>query len=184
MTIISTIDRAGEYDAIATAKPGEPLFPLQGGDQFAPECVLLWARRAREHADVLAAEAEGTRSKRKADKLREQVDHLRRKATSAEEVAWAMQEYQRDEQAPEQTAATSYSGAEHDVERDQIASLSGICDRIYNSIAELTDAADALGKVPEQNFGARAIRTVIVPTLNDIVATVEPRRHLPQREAA
>ena len=184
MTIISTIDRAGEYDAIATAKPGEPLFPLQGGDQFAPECVLLWARRAREHADVLAAEAEGTRSKRKADKLRAQVEHLRRKATSAEEVAWAMQEYQRGELAAVETAPKSYGGVEHDAERDSIATLSGICDRIYNSVAELTDAAEALGKLPEHEFGGRSIATVIVPTLNDIVATVEPRRHLQRERAA
>lgn len=82
--IISTKDQVGTYDAIETAKPGEPLFPLQGGDPLAPFCVMVWAWKARKLARTLPED----------DKRR---DKLLRKASAAEEVAWAMKDYQAGE---------------------------------------------------------------------------------------
>jgi hypothetical protein len=44
----ATRDRLGEYDAIETAKPGEPLFPIQGGDPFGPATVQFWVDLCRK----------------------------------------------------------------------------------------------------------------------------------------
>lgn len=184
MAIASTAERAGEYDAIETLKPGEPVFPLQGGDPHAPACVMHWAGLERAAAQKLVDQAATEKSKRKREKLLAEAKRLRGKANNAEEVAWEMQEYQRGEQAAADAAPKSYGGVEHDAERDLIAILSSICDHIYNSVAEMTDAADALDKIPDYALCSRAINTIVVPTLNNIVANVEPRRHLQREQTA
>lgn len=100
--IIATKDQVGTYDAIETAKPGEPLFPLQGGDPVAPDTVLFWAEQTRAFALTLSED-----DKRRAKLLR--------KATDAEAVAWAMRDYQAGEaQDPAEAMASvvdSYTGA-------------------------------------------------------------------------
>lgn len=178
MTLVSTPERAGEYDAIETAKPGEPLFPLQGGDRFAPECVTLWAQRARERAVALTAEAAGERSKRKADRLTTEAEKLMRKATAAEEVAWAMQEYQRGDVA----APVAEVDDGDETQRGEIAALSAICDRIYNSEAELTDAADALTRIGGHDVATIKLRDAAIAA-GQAVRAAEPRRHLQGRSA-
>ena len=59
--IPTTRERSGTYDAIATAKPGEPLFPIQGGDPHGPATVEFWAdlerRSARAEANAERAAA-------------------------------------------------------------------------------------------------------------------------------
>lgn len=82
--IISTKDQIGSYDAIETLKPGEPVFPLQGGDPLAPLCVMIWAWKARRLARTMD-EAEQAKD----------IARLLRKASAAEEVAWAMRDYQK-----------------------------------------------------------------------------------------
>lgn len=82
--IIATKDRPGSYDAIETAKLGEPLFPIQGGDPFGPATVLHWVELCR--AAGLAETDEKI------------AKHLLQKATQAEMVAWAMQAYQKGEE--------------------------------------------------------------------------------------
>lgn len=183
MTVASTIDRAGDYDALATAKSGEPLFPLQGGDPFAWPSVMHWVGLARAEAQRLMDQAAAERSKRKRDKLIAEAKRLRQKANNAEEVAWEMQEYLRGETADEpETVKASYSGNDADPERKKLAALVGAADRIYNSIAELTDAADMVAtNSPEHESQADALR-LFVDSLKDVVAGIEPRRHLPRRD--
>lgn len=176
MTEISTRERAGEYDAIATAKPGEPLFPLQGGDRFAPKCIYLWAEQARTYAlkELPAGEDR---------------DNLLSKATAAEGVAEAMQDYRLgliDEaiasgDKAEIAAVKSSSGHQPDPERARIAALSGIADRIYNSLAELSDAADALSKMGGFAAAEMYIRDAVIAASKG-VTLVEPRRHLPRAD--
>jgi hypothetical protein len=84
-------------DAYPTAKPDEPTFTLQGGDPFAPPCVLEWAKKARLFALTLDED-----DPRRADLL------LR--ATSAEEVAWEMLAYQRGEEADSNVGAAMAQG--------------------------------------------------------------------------
>ena len=47
---MSTKDEPGPLDGLLTAKPGEPIFTLQGGDPLAAPLVREWARQARERA--------------------------------------------------------------------------------------------------------------------------------------
>ena len=178
MTLVSTPERAGEYDAIETAQPGEPLFPLQGGDPFAPDCVLLWAQRARQASIDLFALAAAEPSKRKAEKLIAEGEKLSRKATAAEEVAWAMQEYQRGDLA----APVVDDDDGDDAHRSEIAALSAICDRIYNSEAELTEAADALHKIGGHDVATSKLRDAAI-SAGQAVRAAEPRRHLQGRAA-
>lgn len=178
MTLVSTPERAGEYDAIETAKPGEPLFSLQGGDRFAPECVSLWAQRARQSAVDCFALAASEPSKRKADKLIAEGEKLARKATAAEEVVWAMQEYQRGDIAV--PVVDSDDG--DDVQRSEIAATSALCDRIYNSEAELTEAADALHRIGGHAVAESKLRDAAI-CAGQAVRAVEPRRHLQGRAA-
>lgn len=102
-TIVSTKDQVGTYDAIETLKPGEPVFPLQGGDPLGPICVMFWAWKARKLARTLDP-----------DKDAKEIDRLLRKASAAEDVAWAMKDYQSGEgggqiaDVPEPTAG--YTG--------------------------------------------------------------------------
>lgn len=171
MTEVATKDRAGEYDAIETLKPGEPVFPLQGGDPFAAKCVVLWAQLAREHAlSELDGEARAA---------------LLDKATSAENVAWAMDEYRRGEVAAPvaaEDAPKAYSGVARDPERDAIALRSAACDRIYDGVAQLSDAADAV-KAMGGFFDAETMLRDAVTFAGVAVRDVEPRKHL-KKEAA
>lgn len=79
----ATKDRIGVYDAIETAKPDEIIFPVQAGDPFGPPTVMHWVYLAR-----IAGMAETDPKK---------AEHLLKKASDAEQVAWAMMAYQRGE---------------------------------------------------------------------------------------
>lgn len=158
--IISTKDEVGTYDAIETAKPGEPLFPLQGGDPLAPDCVLFWASEARKLA--LTTDDEKARAK------------LLHKASGAEEVAWAMREYQRAELAgshPEpETPTLSYGGATIEKPGDWLAGIVAGVRHLSDGIAALDDAAAFLP--PDQ----AAALLAAVDQIKDIAARYKPRR--------
>lgn len=179
MTLVSTKDRAGEYDAIATAKAAEPLFPLQGGDPFAIRCVELWVSLAREEAMRLLGAATDEHSKRKSEKMAAEADRLTRKATAAEEVIWSMQEYQRGEDV---MPVTEPENADQP-DRSAIAIMSGICDRLYNSQAELTEAADALIAYDPNALIAQTLVRDAAISAGRAVQMIEPRRHLQRRAA-
>jgi hypothetical protein len=160
--VVSTRDRAGTFDAIETAKPGEPIFTLQGGDPHAPPTILHWARLAREAAIGI-------------DK-REDAERLLRKASVAETVAWAMQDYQRGEvDAPP-------AGAEEPEETPtgEAADFARLCDRLYNAVAEVGAVAEALEATHTHLVAAAMVRRAM-SDLGDAAADFEPRRHL-QRE--
>ena len=61
MTEVSTRERAGAYDALETAKEGEPIFVMQGGDALSPPTILHYAgmlrRDAMSEPDRATAEA-------------------------------------------------------------------------------------------------------------------------------
>jgi len=85
--IVSTKDTPGAFDAFETAKPGEPIFTLQGGDPLAPDLVLAWAKMARGIGMILQDSATTEQE------MREAEEYLI-KASSAEHIAWSMAEYQ------------------------------------------------------------------------------------------
>ncbi len=160
--IISTKERVGEYDAIATAKPDEPLFPLQGGDPFAIACIMLWADQARRAG---LAERNAT------------VAHkLLTKASQAEFVAWAFSDYQAGRGAE---AAAEQKRYESEDVTDRNVILARAADRLHNALADAVMVAEKLEGLDE------AILTVLsarirdaADTLKDVAMTIEPRRHM------
>lgn len=152
---ISTKDKPGDYDAIETAKPGEPLFPIQGGDPFGPPTVLHWAKLAREAGEASDDERES--------------DRLLRKATSAEQVAWAMQEYQRGEQEVVAERANYTDAAPADANKWR-AGLIGGTKHLHEAAYHFTNAAEYL---PADQ--AAAIR-VVVENIKKIASDYEPKR--------
>lgn len=158
--VISTKDRPGDFDALETAKDGEPIFVLQGGDPHAPPTVGHWASLFRA-----AALLEPNDEKREA---------MLRKATNAEAVAWAMQEYQRGYQ-PDQTVADDLAAVHADDEKTLLARLA---DRLYNALSEANDVAEALTRNTGVDVGIPLQIEKAVNVLKDAAAGFEPRRHL------
>lgn len=163
---ISTKDKPGDYDAIETAKPDEPLFAIQGGDPLGPKTVLFWASEARK----AAGEIEN-------DKERER---LLRKATMAEDVAWAMQEYQR---GIEPVAGVRSSYADESVTlpgdpteriKSRAAMIAGV-GRLHNAIGIAKDVEETLTKM-EQHPQAQAIILSGIDYLKAAADEIEPRR--------
>jgi hypothetical protein len=156
--IISTKDRPGEYDALETAKEGEPIFVLQGGDPLSSPTIHHWVALYRAQAAK-----EENREKREA---------MLRKATAAETVAWAMDEYRRGELAAGRT-----EDRDHGLDgSERSAILARGADRVYNAIAELTDLAAVLFQQDEA--AAADLLEASVRSLKVAVEEFEPRRHL------
>jgi hypothetical protein len=161
--VVSTKDRPGTFDALETAKPGEPIFTLQGGDPFTPPTILYWCELAR--ADAL-------KIRKKADR-----EARLRKISVAEQIAWAMQEYQRGEVDHTEAARATYNDSDQLPDSDATTFLARAADRLYNAAGEASRMADqraARGMPPR---AVSAIRKAIV-VLNGATACIEPRRHL------
>lgn len=124
---VSTKDQVGDYDAVETAKPGEPIFTLQGGDPIGPATVLFWADEARK----LARRSEDEKV----------ADKLLRKAYAAEQVAWAMQDYQRGGSEDEAAPRESISGGAIPEEQRWKAGLTAGCKHLGEAAYHFTEAA-------------------------------------------
>lgn len=164
--MIATKERLGAYDAIETAKPHEPLFAVQGGDPFGPATVLHWASLAR------AAGMEETDAKAST--------RLLRKASDAEQVAWAMMAYQRGEVAVEgkrayYNDAPSFDDSDHDRAVRQ-ARIKG-ADRINDMVARGTEIAGTLAALDACPDDVPRLRAAI-ETLRSVATFVEPRREM------
>lgn len=154
--IVSTGARAGEYDAMVTAKPNEPVLTLQGGDPFAAPTVLFWVSLAR--AAGMAADKP------------EDAEKLLRKASSAELVAWAMMAYLKGEKIEEEAAHVE------EIDKTELTiALVQTVRRIHNAVGEIADAADALGKLRVFAEVEVALREMIEP-LKLQADTIEPRQ--------
>lgn len=170
--IASTKDRPGSYDAIETAKPGEPLFPIQGGDPFAVPTVLFWVDQCRK-----AGMHEEDPKK---------AEHLLTKARDAEMVAWQMKDYQRgitEAQAkdPKPDARPTYGGWTDQADAETLARRTEREGRIaaagksHNAIAMATEVADTLAKLrccPE----AEVMMREAIEKMREAARDIEPRR--------
>lgn len=159
--IIATKDQIGSYDAIESLKPGEPVFPLQGGDPLAPFCTMVWAWKARKLARSLPED----------DKRREK---LLRKASMAEEVAWAMKDYQNGEGGASVADAVdppkTYSGIVAEKTGDWLPGIVAGVRHMAEAAASFSDAADHL---PDDQ--ANALRGVVA-AINATAAKYQPKR--------
>jgi hypothetical protein len=107
---VSTKDHPGAYDALETAKEGEPIFVVQGGDPRGPGTVQFWAEYARacsravlRGAKVVVGQTpfdlvDGPEDYQPSQADQREAERLLLKATNAEQVSWAMQAYQRGEE--------------------------------------------------------------------------------------
>lgn len=161
--IVSTRERPGSYDAIETAKPGEPLFPIQGGDPLGPRVVQFWADEQRKQALECADQ--------------KQRDSMLKKATQAEQVGWAMTAYQKGEKEIEGKPAR-YNDQEE--ERDEATRtarailIKGV-GQLHNSLAIAADVADELAKLRTHADAEITIREAIA-LLKRAALEIEPRR--------
>jgi hypothetical protein len=161
--IVSTGARAGEYDAMVTAKADEPVLTLQGGDPFAAPTVLYWVSLAR---------AAGMASDKPED-----AEKLLRKASSAELVAWAMISYFKGEQSEQDAVHVE------EVDKTELTiALVQTVRRIHNAVGEIVEAADALAKLREFPEVEVALRQMVEP-LKCQADTIEPRQ-LMRRDAS
>lgn len=167
----ATKELLGSYDAIETLKPGEPVFPVQGGDPFGPRTVMFWAGECRTAG--LAAEDP------------KEAERLLRKASDAELVAWDMQAYQRgqkpaadgDRPAP----APAYTGWVDEADDDEVAARQrregriACAGRLHNAIAITNDVAETLARLrvcPE----AEVLVREAFDKLREAARDIEPRR--------
>jgi hypothetical protein len=162
--ILTTKERPGSYDAIATAKPDEPLFPIQGGDPFGPQTVLYWAQLARAGA---MKEIDPNKASR-----------LFRKATEAELVAWSMLEYQRGHAQPEARRARyndDQPAKEETAARTEREALIKGADKLQSLLSEALGVAETLAQFrthPEQEVKIRDAAAM----LREAALEIEPRR--------
>nr|WP_047169709.1 NaeI family type II restriction endonuclease [Sphingomonas sp. Y57] len=163
--LVSTKDRPGEYDAFETAKPGEPIFTLQGGDPLAPPTILHWADLARGVA--------------RQETKQERADALFKKAANAELVAWAMAEYQRGDDYEAQQQARAADEAAMTVEANVV--LARGVDRLHNAIAEALELADnpAMDRFVKERGRLRSAAEM----LRGVARVIEPRRHMREQSA-
>lgn len=189
---LSTKDRPGDYDAIETAKPGEPLFPLQGGDPLAPATVQFWAdyARARSRACLVGAKVVPHSTFDLTDERpgyepsgadQREAQRLLRKATQAEEVSWAFTAYQRNEVEPTGGRATynEDSGVDLSAEAqalvDERKARITMAGQLNNALSIAFEVAEGLSKRRILSTADMKIREA-VEMLKDAARDVEPRR--------
>lgn len=136
MGLINTLERPGEFDAMAHLRPDEPYFLLVGRDRSAPPLVYEWADKRRRK--TLAEFEAGAITL-------EQRDMELRKCTEAESIASDMIAYKNgwEAQAAIQTKPTAYTGHELPAEtlmRDKLQSQTArAISALHNAIGEVTD---------------------------------------------
>lgn len=166
--IVSTKERAGLFDGLVSAKPGEIIFVLQGLDPCAPPTIMQWACLTRERAFD--------------EPKKKKAQRLLRKATAAEEVAWAMQAQQRGE-VPIAGVPSSYNdhGGQTDADRERHQMLVHGVTRLHNSVAESNDFAEALAAAGLHPDDVEKIRQAVA-LLKDAADNIEPRHQLRRKD--
>lgn len=176
---ISTREKPGDYDAFETAKPGEPIFVLQGGDPLGPLCVIVWAWKARKLAREMDEQGHA-----------EEADRLRKKANSAEQVAWEMRDYQRGESAVpgeratyvEQHAPASAQGTTRTEIRRQLIGGVHVLNNALGTSNDFRERLAALDAEAVASAGASDAPAALgmiaqaVELLRGASAKIEPRR--------
>ena len=176
--IVSTKEKPGDYDAIETAKPGEPIFTLQGGDPFAPNTIDRWVRLARRAALKMPEDS--------ADRIK-----LLRKATVAEQVAWKFRDYREGNHQEE-------AQKEVDVKSDPFADDSHVqlvraSQRLNNAVGEgvlIIEYLEGLSRddrLPEDEQARFADEANVlregVEILRQSAISLEPRRQFQDRKS-
>lgn len=186
--IVSTRETAGEFDGLETAKPGEPIFVVQGGDPLAPPTVQFWADRARDCArEIMAGKhagfepGPGREQYEPTEADHREAERLLRKATNAEEVSWAMAAYQRNEVEPTGNRAKYNEDAGPDLTAEALArestrkALVTMAGQLHNSLAIAEGVRESLVKL-DLHPDVAAVIMRAVEDLRLAADALEPRR--------
>lgn len=181
---IPTKQEPGPFDGFESLKPGEPVFPLQGGDPLSAPLVQLWASCARVRAgsgtpDILTApfaKLAGIAAREQAGAHKREELLLR--ATEAEAISWEMDAYRKGEKVVERTTE-SYSGYVQSQESKDAAkrtrSLYDLAQNLEEAkyhANETRMALEALGEFPD----AAATLARLVGELDGVASAIRPKR--------
>jgi hypothetical protein len=163
-------------DAYVSAEPNEPVFTLQGGDVLGAPLVIMWARLARALCglgfepiatyDWLDSIVKNHQVEKDEDK-----ENLLRRATEAEQVAWAMGNYRKGHNVEAADAQPVLVELKLDLHDYRIY----CANRLSNAFSEMNDMIEQLDKLGLED------EDVIPSIKNEIVALrmlfnkVEPR---------
>lgn len=174
MGLINTLERPGEFDALANLRPDEPYFLLIGRDRSAPPLIYEWADKRRRK--TLAEFDAGTITL-------EQRDMELRKCTEAESIASDMISYknQWETEASEPSAPTSYTGHQLPAEtlmRDKLQSTTArAVSALHNAIGEVTALAQLMNEATLAGHGEHDPHEaqVIVGKMRDAAERLTPK---------
>lgn len=162
----STKAEPGPFDGMERAAPDEPVFTLRAKDVLAPDLIHTWVRQRRE----AIARADLHEEKRTLELIQ---------AREAEALAWAMVDWRngQNEVPPVEVAQPQrYSGSTMDA--DELAAKArfdrtkGACRQLNNSVAECTEAVEALELSPAD----RLALTAAVEEIKSLAYLYEPKR--------
>lgn len=142
---MSTKEEPGPFDGLERAAPGEPVFPLRAKDPLAARLVRVWAWQ-RRRAVV---------RDRSLDDDKRTIELVQ--CREAEAVADAMDDWRNGVVAaaePEKPAPTytgSTMGADELAAKQRFDTVRNAADRLNNAVAEIADAAEALGDTDASN---------------------------------
>lgn len=164
-TLVPTKEVPGVFDALEKAKPDEPIFTLLARDELAPKLVQSWCDEKRKL--VMATVTD-----------REKAEAELRQVSEAERIVWAMIDWQRGYHE-EEVPTESYSGyslsTEAKVAEDRQKLLVECARRIDNAVAELTDTAEKLLMLGDNENAAHRL-SVIACALQNEAKLVRPKR--------
>jgi hypothetical protein len=178
---IPTKEEPGPFDGIESLKPGEPVFPLQGGDPLAAPLVQLWADAARVRAGIghLDAAAFARLAQAAQDKAGpHKREELLLRATNAEAIGWAMDAYRKSEKVVERETE-SYSGHKESEESKQQADrrrvLHDLAQQLEEAKYHANETAMALEDIGDFPASVAELREVVAQ-LDRIAKVIRPKR--------
>lgn len=169
---MSTLSAPGPFDALQKAAPDEPIFTLRAHDVLADPLIHEWVKLKRSAIHAAFDAGQISEAKRDLELMQ---------CTEAENIAWQMVEWRSGISAKSETPAdrpATYSGNQSTelelAAKARFDTQLHVARRIDNSVAELTDAAEALA--PHGFDEERMTIAANVENLKVASASVRPKR--------
>jgi hypothetical protein len=186
---ISTKETPGPFDGFERAKPGEPILTLQGGDPLGGPLVHVWVALERMRAGVGKPDPAIFERALKAAQgslvPEAKAEALLLRATEAERIGWAMDEYRLGYVERPSEERASYNGTERTAEARAAAQESEArvkaSGKLSNSVAESNDVAELARSLGMDELGAMIDAAVLV--LKQAAEEILPARHILRRDS-
>lgn len=173
--LINTLECPGEFDALATLRPGEPYIIFVGRDRLAPPLVSEWADANRRRA--LKEFGEGLIDQAK-------LDRELRKSTQADMIAASMRQYKQTGTTDDpkiKSKPVTYTGHQLPAEtemRDRLQSArSRAVSALHNAIAEVGMLATIMNEATIAGHGEHDPHDaqVVVGKMRDAAERLTPK---------